>query len=252
MKALIHILFAFLFLQAHSLFAAHASATLDQLIGNQQGKAGYALISDGSTTRLRPIPLPPPPTSMPDNLKVVTTTTSYTISDADVKDNTLIVFNNTQEVSLSLPVDLLGTIPVGSVVRGLALNDLEVVLTPASGVTLITAANSGPRTFGAGASFMLVKTAPNTWAAYGNLYSRTYRMFPGQSVTLAVRINSGLGSPPRTYQWAKGGVNIEGATSPFYTIPVVAATDAGVYTVRVANAGGSTISNEYVLEIETP
>jgi outer membrane protein assembly factor BamB len=51
------------------------------------------------------------------------------------------------------------------------------------------------------------------------------------------------GSTPLSYQWAKGGVPIAGATAATYTTPVVALTDDGaMYTVRVSNSAGNVTS----------
>lgn len=52
----------------------------------------------------------------------------------------------------------------------------------------------------------------------------------GQSVTFSVVAD---GTPPYTYQWHKDGVDIGGATSDTYTIPSVALSDAGAYSVTV-------------------
>lgn len=51
-----------------------------------------------------------------------------------------------------------------------------------------------------------------------------------------------FGSPPR-YQWQKNGSDIAGAVSANYTIPSVAMSDAGNYTVIVTNDFASAISD---------
>ncbi len=53
----------------------------------------------------------------------------------------------------------------------------------------------------------------------------------GSSVTMSVTAQL-----PGTYQWQLNGVNIPGATSAVYTIPVAGTTDAGVYTVVISYA----------------
>src|SRR5207344_778822 len=60
--------------------------------------------------------------------------------------------------------------------------------------------------------------------------------------TVTFSVSSG-GSAPFTYQWRKDGVNIAGATAASYAISSAKTTDAGVYTVLVANAAGSTVSD---------
>lgn len=58
----------------------------------------------------------------------------------------------------------------------------------------------------------------------------------GTSVVFSVTAS---GTPPLSYQWKKNGASILGGTSASYTIPSAATTDAGTYTVTVANAFGS-------------
>ncbi|MCX6943602.1 MAG: immunoglobulin domain-containing protein [Opitutales bacterium] len=57
------------------------------------------------------------------------------------------------------------------------------------------------------------------------------------------------GSPTPTYQWAKGGVNVAGATSASYSISAAASLDAGDYTVVVSNTAGSVTSNVATLTV---
>lgn len=78
---------------------------------------------------------------------------------------------------------------------------------------------------------------------------------PAPSITLQpspVQVNAGGGftlnvaaggTGPFTFQWRKDGVPIAGATSAVYQSASADATQAGVYSVAVSNAGGTTISN---------
>jgi Immunoglobulin domain len=68
----------------------------------------------------------------------------------------------------------------------------------------------------------------------------------GQQVTITVTAS---GTLPFTYQWMKGGVPITGATAQSYVIAAAKTTDAGVYTVTVANSAGSTLSNTATLTV---
>lgn len=45
-----------------------------------------------------------------------------------------------------------------------------------------------------------------------------------------------------TYQWAKDGADISGATAPNYTVSSTSIGDAGAYTCKVSNAAGSVTS----------
>ncbi len=53
-----------------------------------------------------------------------------------------------------------------------------------------------------------------------------------------------------SYQWKKDNVNITGATSSSYSIPAVAATDAGNYSVQVTNSCGNVTSTAVALTVQ--
>lgn len=61
-----------------------------------------------------------------------------------------------------------------------------------------------------------------------------------------------IGTAPFTYQWAKDGINLGGATSATYTIASVTPTDAGRYTVVVTNSLGSVTSAGASLTVVVP
>jgi hypothetical protein len=54
-----------------------------------------------------------------------------------------------------------------------------------------------------------------------------------------------------SYQWNYNGTPIAGATSASYTVPIVASSHAGSYTVTVSNPGGSSTSSAAVLTVST-
>ena len=57
------------------------------------------------------------------------------------------------------------------------------------------------------------------------------------------------GTAPLNYQWRKDGAAISGATSSTYTIASAKTTDAGSYTVIVANSAGSVTSSAATLTV---
>lgn len=67
------------------------------------------------------------------------------------------------------------------------------------------------------------------------------RVEEGKGFTLMVNVESG--SLPVTYQWAKDGRNITGATGPTYTVDKAFAQDAGRYVCVVTNQCGLDLSN---------
>jgi DNA-binding beta-propeller fold protein YncE len=70
----------------------------------------------------------------------------------------------------------------------------------------------------------------------------------GQTATFTV-VASG-GSSTLTYQWAKNGTNIAGATSASYTTPAVTIADSGsTFTVKVTDSAGSVVSNPATLTV---
>ena len=73
----------------------------------------------------------------------------------------------------------------------------------------------------------------------------------GNPITFSV---AATGSQTLFYQWAKGGVNIQGATASSYTIPSVSGTDAGSFSVVVSYGPGtpSTTSNAAILTVTQP
>lgn len=68
----------------------------------------------------------------------------------------------------------------------------------------------------------------------------------GKPVTFSVAND---GTAPFTYQWAKNGVAIPGATAATYYIAAVGVTDAGIYTVQVSNKAGTVNSDKAVFTI---
>ena len=69
------------------------------------------------------------------------------------------------------------------------------------------------------------------------------------SVTFSVVATSGTSM---SYQWRKNGANISGATLSSYTIASVKTTDAGTYSVKITNAGGSATSSGATLTVAGP
>jgi len=68
----------------------------------------------------------------------------------------------------------------------------------------------------------------------------------GASVTFSV---ASTGTAPLSFQWRKDGATLAGATSATLTLTNVTAPDAGVYSVVVANSGGSATSTGATLTV---
>ena len=68
----------------------------------------------------------------------------------------------------------------------------------------------------------------------------------GSMATFSVQAT---GTAPLAYSWLKEGVAISGATNAVYSIPAVALSDAGNYSVRVSNAEGGVDSSVVALTV---
>lgn len=68
----------------------------------------------------------------------------------------------------------------------------------------------------------------------------------GNGATFGVGVT---GSAPMSFQWMKNGADIPGAAAATFTLPAVAAADAGSYSVRVSNGAGSLVSAEATLSV---
>jgi hypothetical protein len=68
----------------------------------------------------------------------------------------------------------------------------------------------------------------------------------GESVVFGVKVAA---VPEATYQWLRNGTAIRGATEATLKLAGVKSGDAGRYSVRIANASGSTTSNTAALTV---
>ncbi|MBS0197876.1 MAG: immunoglobulin domain-containing protein [Planctomycetes bacterium] len=93
------------------------------------------------------------------------------------------------------------------------------------------------------AATLTVNTAP---AVTGNPSPVT--ACSGGSASFSV---SGTGTPAPTFQWRKGGMNIDGATSATLTLNTITPGDEGSYDCVLTNACGSAPSNAATLTVQT-
>lgn len=70
----------------------------------------------------------------------------------------------------------------------------------------------------------------------------------GEKFTISVDVK--IGTAPFTYQWAKNGVSIPGATQSSYVVQSATLADSGTYAVKVVNSAGSTISDNAVVTVK--
>ncbi len=74
-------------------------------------------------------------------------------------------------------------------------------------------------------------------------------VYPGGTASFTVAVS---GTQPMTFQWKHAGGNLEGATNATLVVTNCTATQAGAYTVSVANVAGSRVSSEATLTLRTP
>jgi hypothetical protein len=72
---------------------------------------------------------------------------------------------------------------------------------------------------------------------------------PNTAIQLSV---TATGTAPRTYQWRKNGIVIDGATDAQLSLPAAQPGDAGAYDVVVSNVVGSVTSTAASVAINTP
>ncbi|MBI5770408.1 MAG: immunoglobulin domain-containing protein [Verrucomicrobia bacterium] len=132
-----------------------------------------------------------------------------------------------------------------------------------SGATTATLTVAGTTTAMSGDQFRCVATNGVSPAATSNAATLTVNsVATAPTITVhpasqAVSVGAALtltvgasGTTPFTYQWKKGGQNLDGATNATFTIASVTTADAGSYTVVVTNtAGSSPASNAAVITV---
>lgn len=95
------------------------------------------------------------------------TGTSYTAVLADADRAAFLTLSNAAAVTFTIPPNASVAFPVGSVIEGAQLGAGQVTLTPDTGVTIN--GTPGLKVAAQYGTFGLLKTATNTWLAYGRL-----------------------------------------------------------------------------------
>ncbi len=123
---------------------------------------------------------------------------------------------------------------------GVAIN--QTVTDSAAGITIKPIAESG--TAPNSSMEIAITLAPKAPTIITQPAARS--IDPGSAVEFAVAAS---GTPPPSFQWAKEGVAIPGATGATLRLLNVDAADAGAYSVLVANAAGSVRSQDATLTV---
>jgi len=153
--------------------------------------------------------------------------------------------------SLSLSAMIIGSAPIAYQWKknGVALagaiystyNINSVVLSDAGSYTLTATNAAGSVTSNA----VVVAVAPPV-APSISTHPASASLNVGGSLSLSVGVT---GTPPYTYQWKKNGVDIPGATTMSYWVNLLAASDAGSYTLTASNTVGSVTSNPAIITV---
>jgi len=91
---------------------------------------------------------------------------------------------------------------------------------------------------------LLIAITFGLFALSANASSLTITEGQGAKITVTAS-----GTAPFTYQWAKNGVPITGATSEAYIIAPTVPADSGTYTCVVSNSAGSATSDNAALTV---
>jgi hypothetical protein len=120
---------------------------------------------------------------------------------------------------------------------------LNAVATSAAGSYTVVVSNSGGSVTSSAATLTV---NPAIVAPSITTQPASQTVTAGANVTFSVVAS---GTAPLSYQWAKNGANISGATSATLTLNNVATSAAGSYTVVVSNSGGSVTSSAATLTV---
>ncbi len=108
--------------------------------------------------------------------------------------------------------------------------------------TLLSATNAT----GSGTATLLIAVAPLSIPPSISVQPVSQTVANGGSVTFSA---NAVGVLPLTFQWYRNGVFIAGATQATLSIMAVQVSDAGSYTARITNAGGTTTTNAATLTV---
>lgn len=115
----------------------------------------------------------------------------------------------------------------------------NVQSTDAGSYTVVVSNSGGSVTSGAATLSVLLPPSITS-------QPQSVAVMPGQNPTFAVVAS---GSPTLSYQWAKNGLKLSGATSATLTIQKASLLDAGSYVVVVSNSAGSQTSAAATLTV---
>ena len=135
----------------------------------------------------------------------------------------------------------------GAVLPGATTANLVIpsaALSDAGDYTLVFAAGGVSQTSNTATLVVLPQTPPSITT---QPVSRTALI--GTTVQFSVEASS---PGALAFQWRKNGAPIAGATSQIFTVNDTQLTDAGAYSVVVANAGGSVTSSDATLTVNAP
>lgn len=114
-----------------------------------------------------------------------------------------------------------------------------------AGTYSVTVSNDAGQASSFNVTLTVNASAPPTAVSFGTQPAAQVQP-AGGSALFAVAAN---GSGPLSYQWRKDGQPIAGQTGPVLSIAALNGSDAGVYSVTVANALGSVTSNDATLTV---
>ncbi len=188
------------------------------------------------------------------NIKELQTLTDYTLTSATTANNA--------QASVNRVLFPTATTPATAYWSATALRangaPVSAWLLELGVATNIPAANGPPRGAQGIISYermtstypvFAVRSAPRTAPPVITEQPRAFQtLASGASVTLSAAAS---GDTPLTYQWSRNGSVITGATAAALSIASLKATDAGIYTLTVTNAGGAATTSNAVVALGT-
>ncbi len=228
-------------------------ADVQSWLTNPQSNSGWILISqsEGTPRTARRLGSSESPSTSPSLVIQFNTPAQPTPPTIDTHPQNQTVVAGT---SVTFNIIAAGTAPL-SYQWKLNTSDLPGATSATLALSKVQAADAGSYTVVVSNAGGSITSSPATLTVINPATPPTITLQPeSQSVTVGANVTftiAATATAPVSYQWRFNGADIPGATNPNLTISNVQASNAGTYTARVQNSGGSMTSAAAVLTVQS-